>query len=125
MAGARSAGRMPFMSASPLNRRSAALYGAELTQPGYQQRIAESLKNLGVSIHPDTVGRFFKRAQSGKLPLGFEPEPRQAASPAEPLSTLPPIGPDATDPLLAEIAPNSPWAPRKPIGRKDREWLIG
>jgi len=25
-----------------LNRRSAALYGAELTQPGYQQRIAES-----------------------------------------------------------------------------------
>src|SRR6516164_11685512 len=43
MAGARSAGRMPFMSASPLNRRSAALYGAELTQPGYQQRIAESL----------------------------------------------------------------------------------
>src|SRR6516162_7035055 len=44
MAGARSAGRMPFMSASPLNRRSAALYGAELTQPGYQQRIAESLK---------------------------------------------------------------------------------
>jgi hypothetical protein len=30
------------MSASPLNRRSAALYGAELTQPGYQQRIAES-----------------------------------------------------------------------------------
>src|SRR6516225_3576791 len=42
MAGARSAGRMPFMSASPLNRRSAALYGAELTQPGYQQRIAES-----------------------------------------------------------------------------------
>src|SRR6516165_6402024 len=44
MAGARSAGRMPFMSASPLNRRSAALYGAELTQPGYQQRIAESHK---------------------------------------------------------------------------------
>jgi hypothetical protein len=33
------------MSASPLNRRSAALYGAELTQPGYQQRIAESQKN--------------------------------------------------------------------------------
>ena len=32
------------MSASPLNRRSAALYGAELTQPGYQQRIAESRK---------------------------------------------------------------------------------
>jgi hypothetical protein len=32
------------MSASPLNRRSAALYGAELTQPGYQQRIAESPK---------------------------------------------------------------------------------
>jgi hypothetical protein len=32
-----------------LNRRSAALYGAELTQPGYQQRIAESLifRNLG------------------------------------------------------------------------------
>jgi hypothetical protein len=30
------------MSASPLNRRSGALYGAELTQPGYQQRIAES-----------------------------------------------------------------------------------
>ena len=87
--------------------------------------IAVELKNLGESDHPDTVGRFFRRAQSGKLPLGFEPEPRQAASPAEPLSTLPPIGPDATDPLLAEIAPNSPWAPRKPIGRKDREWLIG
>src|SRR5215831_19303595 len=41
MAGARSAGRMPFMSASPLNRRSAALFGAELTQPSYQQRIAK------------------------------------------------------------------------------------
>ena len=32
MAGARSAGRMPFMSASTLNRRSAALYGAEPDQ---------------------------------------------------------------------------------------------
>jgi hypothetical protein len=32
MAGARSAGRMPFMSASTLNRRSAALCGAESTQ---------------------------------------------------------------------------------------------
>jgi len=29
------------MSASPLNRRSAALFGAELTQPSYQQRIAK------------------------------------------------------------------------------------
>ena len=38
-------GKNAFMSASPLNRRSAALYGAELTQPGYQQRIAESQNN--------------------------------------------------------------------------------
>ena len=38
------AGRMPFMSASPLSRRSPALYGAELTQSSYQQRIAKCLQ---------------------------------------------------------------------------------
>jgi hypothetical protein len=38
----RSAGRMPFMSDSTLNRCSAALYGAELTQLSYPQRMAKS-----------------------------------------------------------------------------------
>jgi len=42
------------MSASPLNRHSAALYGAELTQPSYQQRIAKCRKNP-MSNHRNTV----------------------------------------------------------------------
>ena len=87
--------------------------------------IAVELKNLGVSVHPDTVGRFFRRAQSGKLPLGLEPEPRQAASPANRYRRCHRSGLMAPIHSWPEIAPNSPWAPRKPIGRKDREWLIG
>jgi len=53
------------MSASPLNRRSAALYGAELTQPGYQQRIAESQFIAGIAWRSAIVDH----NRSGSFPV--------------------------------------------------------
>jgi|SRR6516162_11665162 len=72
MAGARSAGRMPFMSASPLNRRSAALYGAELTQPGYQQRIAESPKFESITVAVQNIITIFGETLHGFSATGFQ-----------------------------------------------------
>jgi hypothetical protein len=86
--------------------------------------IAAELKTFGVSVHPDTINRFFARVQKGKVPRGFA-EDVEAGSAAQEIvvqpvpSDLPLIGPDGKDPLLDEIPPDSPWAPKK---ANDRKW---
>jgi hypothetical protein len=52
--------------------------------------IAAELGQRGVTLDPWTIRRFFKRAQTGKVPLGFE-EP-QYPLPVVPGGKLPPIG---------------------------------
>ena len=78
--------------------------------------IAAELKGLGVSVHPDTVGHFFRRAQKTKLPRGFS-EGVEAKAAREMVvelvpSDIPLIGADGKDPLLEEIPEDSPWAPK-------------
>jgi hypothetical protein len=70
--------------------------------------IAAELGQRGVTLDPWTIRRFFKRAQSGKLPLGFE-EP-QSRPPVVPRGKLPPIGHEG-DPLLEVSSEPSPWTP--------------
>jgi hypothetical protein len=68
--------------------------------------IAAELGQRGVTLDPWTIRRFFKRAQSGKLPLGFE-EP-QSPSPVAPRSKIPPPS-NRRDPLLEVSTERSPW----------------
>ena len=68
--------------------------------------IAAELGQHGVTLDPWTIRRFFKRAQSGKLPLGFE-EP-QSRPPVVPGDKLPPIG-NGRQPLLEGSPHRSPW----------------
>jgi hypothetical protein len=78
--------------------------------------IAAELQGLGVSVHPDTVGHFFRRAQKTKLPRGFSEgvEAKAAREMAIELvpSDIPLIGADGKGPLLEEIPEDSPWAPK-------------
>src|SRR6476660_6672304 len=67
--------------------------------------IAAELGQRGVTLDPWTIRRFFKRALSGKVPLGFE-EPQYPL----PVSKLPPIG-NGRDPLLEVSTERSPWTP--------------
>jgi hypothetical protein len=70
--------------------------------------IAAELGQHGVTLDPWTIRRFFKRAQSGKLPLGFE-EP-QSRRPVIPRGELPPVGNEGD--LLLKVRPEpSPWTP--------------
>ena len=78
--------------------------------------VGAELEKLGVSVHPDTIGHFFRRAQKAKLPLGFS-EGAEAKAAREMvvelvLSDIPMIGADGKDPLLEEIPEDSPWAPK-------------
>jgi len=75
--------------------------------------VAAELAGLGVHMNPWAIGRFFKRAQKGKLPAGFE-ERNKNDIPEVPLKF------EIVDPLLAEIPQDSPW---KPQGKNSREWL--
>jgi hypothetical protein len=75
--------------------------------------IAAELGQRGVTLDPWTIRRFFKRAQSGKVPLGFE-EP-QYPLPVVPGGKLPPIG-NGRDPLLEVSPERSPWTP---VGREE------
>jgi hypothetical protein len=75
--------------------------------------IAAELGQRGVTLDPWTIRRFFKRAQSGKVPLGFE-EP-QYPLPVAPGGKLPPIG-NRRDPLLEVSPERSPWTP---VGREE------
>ena len=75
--------------------------------------IAAELRQRGVTLDPWTIRRFFKRAQSGKVPLGFE-EP-QYPPPVVPGGKLPPIG-NGRDPLLEVSPERSPWTP---VGREE------
>ena len=75
--------------------------------------IAAELGQRGVTLDPWTIRRFFKRAQSGKVPLGFE-EP-QCPLPVVPGGKLPPIG-NGRDPLLEVSPERSPWTP---VGREE------
>jgi len=88
--------------------------------------IGAELEKLGVSVHPDTVGHFFRRAQKAKLPLGFQEgmEARAAREMVVELvpSDIPLIGVDGKDPLLEEIPEDSPWAPKKRIVGNSRKW---
>jgi SAM-dependent methyltransferase len=71
------------------------------------RKIREDADLAMVSKH-SAIRRFFKRAQSGKVPLGFE-EP-QFALQAVPGDKLPPIG-NRRDPLLEASPERSPWTP--------------
>jgi hypothetical protein len=75
--------------------------------------IAAQLGQRGVTLDPWTIRRFFKRAQSGKVPLGFE-EP-QYPLPVVPGGKLPPIS-NRRDPLLEVSPERSPWTP---VGREE------
>jgi hypothetical protein len=70
--------------------------------------IAAELGERGVTLDPWTIRRFFKRAQSGKLPLGFE-QP-QSRPPVVPGGKLPLIG-NGRQPLLEGSPERSPWTP--------------
>jgi hypothetical protein len=70
--------------------------------------IAAGLGQRGVTLDPWTIRRFFKRAQSGKLPLGFE-EP-QSPPPAVPGGKLPLMG-NGRKPLSEGSPERSPWTP--------------
>jgi hypothetical protein len=70
--------------------------------------IAAELGQRGVTLDPWTIRRFFKRAQSAKVPLGFE-DP-QYDPPAARRGKLPPIG-NRRDPLLEVSPERSPWTP--------------
>jgi hypothetical protein len=65
-------------------------------------------RQRGVTLDPWTIRRFFKRAQSGKVPLGFEKT--QFPPPVVPGGKLPPIG-NRRDPLLEVSPERSPWTP--------------
>jgi hypothetical protein len=75
--------------------------------------IAAELGQRGVTLDPWTIRRFFKRAQSGKVPLGFEEQ--QCPLPVVPEGKLPPIG-NGRDPLLEVNPERSPWTP---VGREE------
>jgi len=75
--------------------------------------IAAELGQRGVTLDPWTIRRFFKRAQSGKVPLGFE-EP-QYPLPVVPGGKLPPIG-NGRDPLWEVSPERSAWTP---VGREE------
>ena len=75
--------------------------------------IAAELGQRGVTLDPWTIRRFFKRAQSGKVPLGFE-EPQYTLR-VVPTGKLPPIG-NGRDPLLEVRPERSPWTP---VGREE------
>jgi hypothetical protein len=70
--------------------------------------IAAELGQRGVTLDPWTIRRFFKRAQSGKVPLGFE-EP-QYPLPVVPGGKLPLIG-NGRNPLLESNPERSSWTP--------------
>jgi len=75
--------------------------------------IAAELGRRGVTLDPWTIRRFFKRAQSGKVPLGFE-EPHYPL-PAVPGGKRPRLG-NGRDPLLEVSPERSPWTP---VGREE------
>jgi hypothetical protein len=70
--------------------------------------IAAELGQRGVTLDPWTIRRFFKRAQSGKLPFGFE-EP-QSRPPVVPGGKLPLIG-NGRKSLLEGSPERSSWTP--------------
>jgi len=88
--------------------------------------IGAELEKLGVLVHPDTVGHFFRRAQKTRLPRGFA-EGVEAGTVKEicvqPVpSDLPPIDANGKDPLLAEMPADSPWMPKGSLVENSREW---
>ena len=85
--------------------------------------IGAELEKLGVKVHPDTVGHFFRRAQKARLPVGFADPIREIDTKKELVSMgFPEIESDGKDPLLVEIPADSPWMPKNRLVGNSRGW---